>query len=114
MELTERDLSLVLAVVKALDRPPDSAPDRAYKPGDKVFVRSVTHYYVGEVLIETPADIHLTKAAWIPDTGRFSNFLATGIPSECEPYPDGLVVRVPKGGIVDICDWRHDLLRAVK
>jgi len=114
MELTAENVKMVMDVAKAMGTVPAPTPGDGYAPGDKVFIRSVTNYYTGRVLRETATDIYLTDAAWIPSTGRFAAFLASGEPDECEPYPDGLVVRVPKGGIVDACEWRHDLPRKVK
>ncbi len=115
MELNTENMRVVMEVARALGTMPTPVTDEGrYQPGQALFIRSVTSYYTGKVLRETATDIFLTDAAWIPSTGRFSNFLTTGIPEECEPYPDGLVVRVPKGGIVDICDWKHALPRMVK
>ena len=80
----------------------------------QVFIRTVTHYYTGRVVEETAREIVLDLAAWIADTGRFSEAMRTGSVSKVEPYPDGVLVRVQRGAIVDICDWPHALLRVVK
>lgn len=56
-----------------------------------MFVRTVTHYYTGRVVGVSDKAILLEDAAWIADTGRFADALRTGILSEVEPYPDGVI-----------------------
>lgn len=52
-------------------------------------------------------------ASWIPDTGRFSEGLTSGMLKEVEPYPDGEVL-INIGAVIDISEWSHDLPRSVK
>jgi len=95
--------------------------------GKKVFVRTVTHYYTGRLadvvpgVIHLPEDtgstsgpwfLHLEEAAWIADTGRFSEALKDGSLNEVEPYPGDCYVNA--GAVVDVCEWLHDLPRTVK
>jgi hypothetical protein len=68
--------------------------------GQNVLIRTVTNYYTGYVVEETKRWLKLEKAAWIPDTGRFSTALTTGQYSEVEPYPEAVVVMI--AAIVDI------------
>lgn len=75
--------------------------------GKKVFIRTVTHYYTGEVEKIDSGMIMLKNAAWIADTGRFHNALKTGNLNEVEPFVDP--VGIPLGAIVDITTWRHAL-----
>jgi hypothetical protein len=82
--------------------------------GEKVFVRTVTHYLTGRLTTTCRAEdrfIYLVDAAWIADTGRYGDFLATGKASEVEPVPAGMEVAVNLGSIIDIYDWPHDLPR---
>ncbi len=81
--------------------------------GDKVFVRTVTHYYTGRI-IQSPDDkfIALADAAWIADTGRFHQALSTGKLAEIEPFPAGVLIAV--GAVVDISPWNHELPSSVK
>ncbi len=81
--------------------------------GRNVFIRTVTNYYTGRIAGITKHSVVLTDAAWVADTGRFSEALRTGVLSEVEPYPDG-PVDVMLGGIIDVCEWPHPLPRAVK
>lgn len=88
------------------------APKSPLSVGNKVFLRTVTHYYTGKILQVTATEIILDDAAWIADTGRFSNALATGVFSEVEPFP--ATISVNRGAFVDATHWPHDLPRAVK
>lgn len=80
--------------------------------GEKYFVRSVTHYYTGKLLSVTDSDIVLGEAAWIADTGRWSEALKIGRLNEVEPYPDWVIVG--RDGIIDITPWAHALPRETK
>jgi hypothetical protein len=84
--------------------------------GKNVLVRTVTHYYTGRLAGQVDGAhaswLHLEDAAWIADTGRFSDALRTGQLNEVEPYPGVCYVAV--GAIVDVCHWPHDLPRTQK
>jgi hypothetical protein len=81
--------------------------------GSTVLVRCVTHYYTGRIVSVTKEEILLSDAAWIADTGKFSEALANGVLREVEPYPDG-IISISRGAIVDVCTWNHPLPRTVK
>lgn len=76
--------------------------------GKNVFVRTVTHYYTGRLESAGPY-LHLQEAAWIADTGRFADALATGKFSEVEPYPADCWVA--SGAVIDVSEWPHQLPR---
>lgn len=77
--------------------------------GKSYLIRTVTHYYTGRVVECSPIRIVLEDAAWIAETGRFSDALKTGKLSEVEPYPDQVVVS--PFAVVDACEWSHELPR---
>lgn len=89
-----------------------SSRTHSLQVGKSVFVRTVTQYYTGKLLSVTDTDIVLGEAAWIANTGRFSNCLKTGTLDEVEPYPDEVIIN--RDGIIDICVWNHPLPREVK
>lgn len=70
--------------------------------GKNVLISTVTKFYTGEVTEETNKFLKLTKAAWIADTGRFSEALEKSVFSEVEPYPRPVIVM--KAAIVDITE----------
>lgn len=79
--------------------------------GKNVLVRTVTHYYTGR-LAGAGAWLALEDAAWIADTGRFSDALANGTLAEVEPYPGSCLVSA--GAVVDVSLWGHKLPRTRK
>lgn len=87
--------------------------EHAYPVGSAVFIRCVTHYYTGRLVRVTPGEIVLTDAAWIADTGRFGEALASGSLNDIEPYPDGEVI-VSRGAVVDVSLWHSPLPREIK
>ena len=71
------------------------------------FIRTVTMYYVGKLLYNLDECVVLSKASWIPDTGRFHDFLKTGVANEVEPFISNVVI--PISGIIDVTEWGHPL-----
>lgn len=88
------------------------APDSAFPFTGNVLIRTVTHYHVGRVERIVGGFVVLGEAAWIADTGRFSEALVSGKLGEVEPFPGECAVSL--GAIVDVAPWPHDLQRAVK
>lgn len=80
--------------------------------GEKYFVRTVTHYVVGKLEEITGGFLVFSSAAWVADTGRFTDFLNTGEANEVEPVKG--LYRVAVGSVVDIFDWQHDLPKKQK
>ena len=72
----------------------------------KVAIRTVTHYYTGEVVAVRGGFVKLVDGAWIADTGRWSEFVAKGTYNEAEACGD---VAVNIGAIVDVVPWAHKL-----
>lgn len=84
--------------------------------GKNYVLRTVTMINVGKIIAVTDQEIVLEDAAWIADTGRWSDFVSKGnlsSSSEVEPWPDGQVI-VGRQSIIDACEWKHDLLREQK
>jgi hypothetical protein len=117
---------------KAAKAPAPVKAKRAYKPrapravvitapssefpfavGTSVFVRTVTMFHTGKVAKVTDKFLILEDAAWVADTGRFSDALKNGTLSEVEPFPAGPVA-VSLGAVVDIAEWKHPLPTAQK
>lgn len=70
--------------------------------GKNILIRTVTNFYTGRVIEENSKFLKLEKAAWIADTGRFSDALASSIFSEVEPYPRPVIVM--KAAMVDVTE----------
>ena len=106
-EITVEELTKTMRVLEALltkTKPESSAPQR-FAVGEKVFIRTVTHYYTGKVVAFDDVFVWLDTAAWIADTGRFSDALTSSCElAEVEPIPG--IVRVAIGSMVDVIEWR--------
>lgn len=81
----------------------DDFPESPLRVGNAVLIRTVTVYWLGEIVRIGAHEIVLRSASWIPDTGRFSVMLATGALSEVEPAPG--YVSVMRAPVIDVCSW---------
>lgn len=77
-----------------------------FKPGDKLFIRTVTFHHVGEVEAVEDGFLKLKNASWVAHSGRFSTAIETSSLSEVE-YVGKAAVNVST--IVDVFPWSHDL-----
>lgn len=75
--------------------------DYPYKLGKNYFISTVTKYYTGKLMSVTDKELVLTNAAWVADTGRFSEAMAKETFSEVEKYPAHKMVIVGRGALVD-------------
>lgn len=82
--------------------------------GQNVYIRTVTYHYTGRLIGTIGDNLVITDAAWIAESGHWSQVLNKGFGSnaEIEPYPDGANVTV--GAVVDVSPWLHDLPREVR
>jgi len=83
-----------------------------YGVGTKVFVRTVTYHYTGEIVSTEGKWLKLKDAAWVADSGRWGKALAEGTLSEVEVYPNEVLINVDS--IVDVSVWNHPLPRETK
>lgn len=83
-----------------------------WKLGQAYLIRGVTNYWTGRLEAVHEGFLVLADAAWIADTGRYNEAVSKGLLSEVEPV-DGPAI-IGSGAIMDACEWRFDLPRAVK
>ncbi len=69
--------------------------------GKPVLIRTVTHIVTGVLEKITPSEFVLSSAAWIADTGRYAQAVASGEFGEVEPYPSEVLVSVGRGAMID-------------
>lgn len=74
--------------------------------GKKFFFRTVTYYLLGEVESVFGNFIKLKKASWIPESGRFMQFIKNGKLNEVEPVGE---CYVNLNTVVDMYVWQHSL-----
>lgn len=80
--------------------------------GDRVFIRTVTLYYTGQIKQIIGQWLVLSEASWIADTGRFHDFLREGKCNEYESFIDD--VKIPMGSVIDVTAWPHPLFKGQK
>ena len=68
--------------------------------GKAYLIRTVTMIQTGRLVKVTDKELVLEEAAWIADTGRFSDAIVSLNFNEVEPFPDGLVI-VGRGAVID-------------
>jgi len=74
--------------------------DSAWEIGKVYLIRTVTMIDTGKLVGITPQELILEDAAWIADTGRFSDALENATFGEVEPFPNGKVI-LGRGAIID-------------
>lgn len=84
----------------------------SFEVGKCYFIRTVTVYHTGRLKAVTDSDLVLEDAAWVADTGRFSDALRSGKFDEVEPFPGDLIIS--RGVIVDAIVWPHELPKEQK
>ena len=77
--------------------------------GNPIMVRTVTMIYVGKLIAVSEHELTLVDVSWIPETGRWQQFISDGAINECEPYPVGRLVLIGRGSILDVTAWTADL-----
>lgn len=71
-----------------------------YEIGKPYLIRTVSMIDTGRVVEVTAQEIVLEDAAWIADTGRFSDALKSCNFSEVEPFPNGRVI-INRSSVID-------------
>ena len=72
----------------------------AWEIGKNYLIRTVTMIDTGRLVAVTNQELVLEDAAWIADTGRFSDAVKKASFSEVEPFPDGRVI-IGRGAVID-------------
>ena len=93
---------LTIGDAKALAKLFCGQDDSPYEIGGMYLIRTVTMFDTGRIVAVTPTEIVLEDAAWIADTGRFSDAVKAVNFSEVEPFPDGKVI-INRGAVIDAC-----------
>lgn len=72
----------------------------AWEIGANYLIRTVTMIDTGRLVAITAHELVIEDAAWIADTGRFSDALKSVNFNEVEPFPDGRVI-IGRGSVID-------------
>jgi hypothetical protein len=79
--------------------------------GKKWFIRTVTYHLTGKVEKIVGNFLVLKDAAWIADSGRFTQAIKEGKLNEVEPVGQAIV---NLNSIVDMFPWKFDLPKEQK
>ena len=96
-ELTIKDARALAALFGAAVAPEVKHP---FAIGKNYFIRTVTHHHTGRLVEVTPTELVLEDAAWIADSGRFSDALKNSKFDEVEPFPSGRVI-IGRSALID-------------
>ena len=97
--------SLTVGAIPAQD-------NSAWKIGANYLIRTVTMIDTGRLVAVTPQELVLEDAAWIADSGRFSEAVKAAKFNEVEPFPDGRVI-IGRGCVIDAVEIK-ELPRSLK
>lgn len=96
-DLTIKEARELVAMFGGSTQPQDNS---AWEIGQCYLIRTVTMADTGRLVAVTPQELVLEDAAWIADTGSFSEAVAKASFEEVEPFPDGRVI-IGRGSIID-------------
>lgn len=104
---------LLLEVLKlATKSKSEGATEVPFEVGGKYYFRTVTYHVTGQVKEIVGNFLVLKDAAWIADSGRFTDAITKGVLSEVEPVDDEVYVNV--NSITDAYLWKNKLPREQK
>ena len=87
-------------------------PSTPFLIGAAYFIRTVTYHLTGRVKAIIGGFLVLEEAAWVADSGRFTQAIVDGKLNEVEPVTVPVFVNV--NTITDAYEWRHSLPREQK
>ena len=85
-------------------KPEEKGP---WEIGTAYLIRAVTMYYTGRLISVSQQELVLEDAAWIADTGRYSDALKTGKLNEVEPIIGPVIIG--RGSIIDGVKWPNNI-----
>lgn len=89
-----------ISLKEILDLAKPGSDPGPWEIGAIYLIRTVTMIDTGRLVAVSSQELVLEDAAWIPDTGRFSDSLRKSEFGEVEPFPDGRVI-VGRGSVID-------------
>jgi hypothetical protein len=100
--LTISEARQIAALFNAGQIPAALPVSHPYEIGKPYLIRTVSMIDTGRIVEVTAQEIVLEDAAWIADTGRFSDALKSCNFGEVEPFPDGRVI-INRSSVIDAC-----------
>lgn len=97
-----KNLKNLLELLSCITEDTDEKADvlGPWKIGEKYQIRTVTMTLTGELIYVGPNELVIKDAAWIADTGRFSDAVKDQTKySEVEPFEENVIIG--RGSIID-------------
>jgi hypothetical protein len=114
MNVEDLTIKQVRELTALFSNQPATAAQHFFEVGKNYIVRTVTMIYTGKLVDVGATELVLVDCSWIPDTGRYMQFVADGLVKECEPFPDGRRVVIGRGGLMDAVVLEKPLPRSQK
>lgn len=105
-DIVEKLLNLALS-----DESASCSSEIPFQVGEKFLFRTVTYFATGQVKKVVGKFLLLEDAAWVADTGVFSEAIAKGVLNEVEPVEE---MWLNTDTITDAFKWTHKLPREKK
>jgi hypothetical protein len=112
MKIDEITIGQAKELVSMLGNVNGESQAHPFTIGDAYLIRTVTMTISGRLIEVYPTELVFEDAAWIADTGRFSESFTSGF-DEVEPFPSGRVI-VGRGALIDMTAMSMSLPRSVK
>lgn len=100
MNIEEMTIKQARQIAAMFGQQSPASNDSHWEIGKCYLIRTVTMIDTGRLVSLTDKELVLESAAWIADTGRFSDALAYAEFNEVEPFPDGKII-LNRAAIID-------------
>ena len=94
-----REIASIFNNTPVMSTAPEVEPE-TWEIGQIYLIRTVTMIDTGRLVAVGKHELVLEDAAWIADTGRFADAVASAEFGEVEPFPDGRVI-IGRGSVID-------------
>lgn len=105
-EVGESDLN---ALHDAVEEDGGFHPMQSVQKDKNYLILTVTHYFIGRVIEKSFTDLVMDRASWVPETGQFSQVMASGELAEAEHAPLNMKIHLNVPVIVAAIEWPHAL-----
>jgi len=106
------DQQTALSLIRALLCDNSAMAECPWTVGGKYLIRTVTHYWTGQLVAVGQQELILKNAAWIADTGRFHDCATKATFNEIEPVYGNVIIG--RASVIDAIVWSHPLPQVQK
>jgi hypothetical protein len=99
--MNTKQIKTLLELLSDDAQPEQIETSHPWEMGKVYFIRTVTYHLTGRIKWVGQTELVITEAAWIADSGRFSDALKKEEFDEVEPFPVGSEVIIGRQSIID-------------